>query len=88
MLGGEAPSLLEKVVPKRPWREALDPSLLQSSHFAAATASAERAELHERQRELVGDRFAGVLMEFLLPVPTGTLPRLEHELARPVTAPE
>ena len=86
VLGGNAPTLLEKAVPKRPWREVLDPSTLRSSHFVAATASPDRAELHDKLVELVGDRFAGVLMEFLLPVPAGTFAQIEHELGLPRTA--
>ena len=80
MLGGKATSLLENAVPTRPWREVLDPSVLLTSDFVAAHASPDRKELHDKLEELVGDREAGVLMEFLLPAPAGIIWEVEERL--------
>ena len=69
LLGPEAADTFSRLLPSRPWREARPPGVWLRSDILTHVDGGRLRRLHQRLIEVVGAHHAGVLMEFIPPVP-------------------
>jgi hypothetical protein len=70
-LGPELTAVFDELLPDQPWREAIPAEHWERAEVRRAVAahSRDRRSLHESLIELLGDRHAATLMEYLEPAP-------------------
>lgn len=89
-LGPELLRVFDELLPVRPWRESIPAEHWHRADVrdAVSAHSRERRQLHQALIEVIGERDAGTLMEYLVPAPWGVLDRLGVPVSDLVAAPD